>query len=89
MIAAERRNQLDTWGTQTHDDCRWITILTEEVGEAAAEVCKAKESTALIFPAQLPEEETYAYELDLMVELVQVAAVAVAHIECILDRRPK
>jgi NTP pyrophosphatase (non-canonical NTP hydrolase) len=34
-VAAERRRQNDKWGEQNHSPERWLTILAEEVGEAA------------------------------------------------------
>ncbi len=35
MIAAEDISQREIWGNQIHDACKWMTILTEEVGELA------------------------------------------------------
>lgn len=72
----ERIRQLDKWGQQDCNDFEWISILTEEVGEAAKEAndfnfTKINDSTAL------PR---------LRKELIQIAAVAVAHVEAI-DRR--
>lgn len=66
-VDVERDCQEAKWGEQNNSALMWITILVEEVGEAAKE----------------------AFEADLQkmrAELVQVAAVAVAAIECI-DRQ--
>jgi NTP pyrophosphatase (non-canonical NTP hydrolase) len=71
-VLAERAAQRKKWGQQNHDDCTWTAILAEEVGEAAQ--------------ASLPRE--FGRKGNVRQELVQVAAVAVAWIEC-LDRRPK
>ena len=66
-IKAERLRQEDTWGQQNHDPMTWLTILTEEVGEACAAALEGR---------GLPYRD----------EMVQVAAVAVAAIDC-LERR--
>lgn len=34
-IRNEQLRQLDKWGVQSHSPERWLTILTEEVGEVA------------------------------------------------------
>ena len=69
-IDDERHRQVLKWGEQNHDDCTWVAILTEEVGEAAK--------------ASLPTRLGGANNL--RQELVQVAAVALAWLEC-LERR--
>ena len=35
LIISERIAQNVKWGEQNHDDCKWLAILAEEVGEAA------------------------------------------------------
>ena len=73
-IAKERNRQDEKWGEQNHDDMTWVTILGEEFGEVCHE--------ALVYKfAEIEDAEER-----LRAELIQVAAVAVAHIECI-DRR--
>lgn len=67
-ISAERRRQDELWGEQNHGPDHWITILAEEVGEAAKE--------ALDCPGPGPAGR-------LRTEVMQVASVAVAAIECI------
>ena len=73
MIAEERERQLDKWGLQHHSNTRWITILAEEFGEAAKEVCDSLEN-------QQDRKE------QLVDELVQVAAVATAFIEDLMNQ---
>ena len=69
-IAEERERQDKKWGVQSHGDQRWLAILVEELGEAAAEV--------ITHPG-------YS-ERRLKWELTQVAAVAIAWIESISRR---
>lgn len=82
----ERTRQDNKWGAdRNHTPAEWLMILGEEYGEA----CEA--ALALTFPSQitLPENQTsYTIECEdqFRNELVQVAAVAVAMIEC-LDRK--
>ena len=71
-VIEERKRQDDKCGQQNHHPIIWMSILTEEVGEAA------KEANDIFFAnAQRIEQ--------LREELVQVAAVAIAAIES-LDR---
>lgn len=71
-VKHERLRQDEVWGEQNHDDFTYLAILGEEVGEA----CQA----AL--------HDRFGGEAagTLREELIQVAAVAVAMVECI-DRR--
>jgi NTP pyrophosphatase (non-canonical NTP hydrolase) len=71
-IVAERDRQNAKWGEQNHDPFTYMTVLTEEVGEAA--------EAALHMKFGGPEAENYR------TELVQIAAVAVEMIECV-DRK--
>ena len=66
-IDAERKRQDILWGEQNHDAITWMNILLEEVGEAAKCVND--------FDVKVDAREQYE------VELIQVAAVAVAMIE--------
>ena len=75
-VAKERWHQEDKWGQQDNPDFEWVSILTEEVGEAAAEVNEAN----------FVSGKNRGDFSKLRAELVQVAAVAVAWVECI-DRR--
>lgn len=68
LVVQERQQQDEKWGLQRHSWPEWITILTEEVGEAA----------------QAANNEHWHPDGDLSrlkEELVQVAAVAVAMVE--------
>lgn len=76
-ILTERKRQDAMWGQQDHGLLLWNTILAEEFGEFARHV----------YEAQYAEDEEVAEALhDARVEIVQVAAVAVAIIES-MDRR--
>lgn len=77
-VKCERVKQFEKWGEQNGSDFEWISILTEEVGEAAKEANDFN-FTITDDPSALTRLRT---------ELIQVAAVAVAHIEAI-DRRAK
>ena len=70
-IEAERKRQDAKWGEQNHDPFVWVTILTEEVGEAAQASLEAR----------FGKGSTDSYRE----ELIQVAAVAKSMVEC-LDR---
>jgi len=70
-VRAERFAQDRRWGEQNHGPFQWLSILVEEVGEACQAANKAHWNDA-------------SWN-DYRTELVQVAAVACAAIEC-LDR---
>jgi NTP pyrophosphatase (non-canonical NTP hydrolase) len=63
-IINERKRQDAKWGIQNHDPFKWLTILTEEVGEAAKAILEGD-------------------LIEYIKEMKQVAAVAVAALECI------
>lgn len=76
-ICRERERQNEKWGEQNHEPFKWLAILGEEVGEvnkACLETFDWKRGT--FDGKNLSEIRT---------ELVQVAAVTKAFIEC-LDR---
>ena len=75
QVIAERERQDSLWGEQNHGPYAWLSILMEEVGEAA----QAANKTIL--------EGHKGFE-HYREELVQVAAVTIAMIEC-LDRNNK
>ncbi len=77
-IIEERRRQFAKWGNQSHDDLKWLAILSEEMGEAA--------KAALEF--QSGELSTDDYR-EFREELVHVAAVAVAALEDVNQRLSK
>ena len=69
-VAAERQRQTEKWGEQNHSTYKYLAILGEEVGEANKAVLDHEDK-----PEGNPLE-------NLRMELIQVAAVAVAMIEC-------
>ncbi len=75
QVAQERQRQIDKWGPQNHHPIEWLAILMEEVGEASKEGLEAHFDKFYV---------NGSYER-MKHELIQVAAVAVAMIEC-LDR---
>ena len=72
-ISDERIRQINKWGPQYHDDPTWMLILSEEVGEVAKSIIDRIHSGN----ADIVETRK---------EIVQVAAVAVAWLEC-LDKK--
>lgn len=70
-VLAERERQEQKWGEQNHDPFTYLTILCEEVGECSNAALETRFGNANID--------------DLRTELIQVAAVAMAIVEC-LDR---
>ena len=70
----ERLRQDKKWGVQNHHDAFWLAILSEEVGEVSTEILKLSW-----------EPENMKHVVKMRKELVEVAAVAMAWIEC-LDR---
>lgn len=75
-IQAERQRQDEKWGEQNHKPVVWLSILMEEVGEAAKEAVEARQYFHENYDDKLRNYRT---------ELIQVAAVCVAMIES-LDR---
>ncbi len=71
-VLVERVNQDLKWGEQNHDPFTYLTVLTEEVGELAQAALHTK------FGGDKAD--------GLRAEAVQVAAVALAFVECI-DRK--
>lgn len=70
-VLAERDRQDAKWGEQNHHPMQWLAILSEEVGELAKEVNEHH---------WREKRDTLA---KMRAELVQVAAVAVAWLECL------
>lgn len=67
-VVKERDNQDERWGVRDQHPSIWLTILTEELGEVANEICEAAFNN---------EDLSDNYEK----ELVQVIAVAMAALE--------
>jgi NTP pyrophosphatase (non-canonical NTP hydrolase) len=70
-ILQERARQDQKWGEQNHDPLEWLGILTEEVGEFAQHA-----NTYHWHPEQCDQAAMFE-------EAVQVAAVALAIVECL------
>ena len=80
-IQKERQRQTEKWGEQNNSYPKWISILTEEVGEAAKE---ANDYESLLDDINNPTFDSVLLNqtlINLREELVQVAAVAVQIIE--------
>ncbi len=81
QIAHEREAQNRKWGEQNHEPTHWLAILLEEVGEVAKDVVEYK---------AVKSERVQRNHLDnARIELIQVAAVAVAMIESLDRKRDK
>lgn len=76
-VQDERNKQEGKWGQQNHDPFKYMAILMEEVGEASQAAVEAFD-----WKTQTWRHEMLAHHRE---ELVQVAAVAQAQVEC-LDR---
>ncbi|VXC07393.1 conserved hypothetical protein [Bacillus sp. 349Y] len=74
-VLAERIRQNNKWGLQRHDYGTWLQILVEEVGEVAQAMQREKGWG----------KDSDASNLDL--ELIHVAAVAVAMAEQVIEER--
>ena len=75
-VIKERNRQDKMWGEQNHDAGTWLLILMEEVGEWCEAELARRFKLEGIHPARL--------ELDCRTEAVQVAAVGLAIIECMI-----
>jgi hypothetical protein len=71
-VSDELGRQLQKWGTQNHQPIYWLGILGEEYGEAAKWIIE--------WGVCRPGTETVPM---LYLELVQIAAVAIAAAECL------
>jgi NTP pyrophosphatase (non-canonical NTP hydrolase) len=76
-ILKERKSQNKKWGLQRHPIGVWLAILGEEFGE----VCQASQSYLKLVSAKETDAD------DLYKELIQVAAVACAIAEQVLEKR--
>lgn len=73
-VLKERTRQDSKWGTQNHNPFAWLAILMEEVGEVSECMLDCRFG-----------KRDGAVEAHMREEAVQVAAVAMAIVEC-LDR---
>jgi len=74
----ERNRQDGKWGEQNHDPFVWMTVLTEEVGEASQEALRMRFNENV-------GPQTIA-KANFRKEMIQCAAVCKATIEC-MDRK--
>jgi NTP pyrophosphatase (non-canonical NTP hydrolase) len=72
-VLAERHRQDIRWGEQNHPDEWWLAILTEEVGEVAMAILHDE------FGSGNGGEDEHQVRR----EVVQIAAVALAWLECL------
>jgi len=81
-VDTERINQNFKWGIQNHCPKVWLMILGEEVGEANKAILESSKykDGKLVMNKDLQDFSEYRKEL------IQIAAVAVAMVEC-LDRK--
>ncbi len=77
MVIEERDRQDAKWGQQDHTPAVWVGILGEEFGE----YCQAVNETVF---DNGPQERAKGGIENMKKELSHVAAVAVAHIECLI-----
>jgi hypothetical protein len=82
LVNDERNRQDEKWGVQNHSPEKWVGILGEEFGE----YCAAVNET--VFDNGPEERKRGGYE-NMMRELTQIAAVAVAAMECLMHEREK
>ncbi len=83
-VAKERSRQDEKWGIQNHLPIEYCAILGEEVGEVNKAALEAHFGYAYNhgeFPAKTELSKSLHLE-DYRKELIQVAAVAVAMVEC-------
>jgi len=74
-ILSERKRQDLVFGEQNHDPVRWISILAEEVGSAAKKANNMRSAN----DERINELHLHKYET----EVIQIAAVALAMLECL------
>lgn len=79
LVRMERIKQDVKWGEQNHNDLKWLSILGEEFGEVARAVNEDNPAFERLYTHDALRE-------NLEVELVQVAAVCIAWIECLRRR---
>lgn len=76
-VARERGEQDAKWGEQNHGAAWWYVILGEEFGEVARAILEAR-----VARRQGRTEDATDHKRQARAELVQLAAVAVAMVEC-------
>lgn len=76
-VAREREEQDEKWGEQNHGAAWWYVILGEEFGEVGRALLEAR-----VARRQGRTEDATDHKRQARAELVQLAAVAVAMVEC-------
>lgn len=79
LIALERERQDAKWGEQNHDAAVWALIATEELGEIS------QAHLEILFKGSQTSDHMHSREA-YMTELIQLAAVCVAWLECELRK---
>jgi len=91
-IRDERNRQDGKWGVQNHLQIVWLSILAEEFGEAAKEINEFHFRRGGLYAESNPKSKDpkswNQQKIRIRQELIQVAAVAMAMVEC-LDRELK
>ncbi len=77
LVCDERKRQDEKWGQQRHGLPVWLTVLTEECGEVSERI--------LALRSEQDAERRAAIAWQLRQEATQVAAVAVAMLEHIME----
>ncbi len=77
LVRDERHKQDEKWGPQRHGLPVWLTVLTEECGEVSERILALRSET--------DPEKRAAIAWQLRQEATQVAAVAVALLEHIME----
>lgn len=81
-VLAERERQEAKWGEQNPSFDRWLSILIEEIGETTAEMLHVSEWLApSSHHMDVKRRNAYEAHQRARVEMVQVAAVALAMVE--------
>lgn len=92
-VRAERQRQNQKRGNQNHNAVEWISILTEEVGEAAKEAVDFHFGNGEINPKLPAGENLQRVRIEnYRTECIQIAAVAIQMVESLdrqLGRDPK
>ena len=77
-VMDERTRQDKKWGEQNHSDEKWLSVLVEEVGEAAQAINKL-----YVDPVrEQSTNDTDKWQTNLENEVIEIAAVAIAWVEC-------
>lgn len=89
-VTEERQRQDKKWGQQNHRHPVWMLILAEEVGEVAKEALEreVEDQAARLMNSTVAEVGEVYVKDHLRDELIQVAAVAIAWVECIDRNAP-